>query len=183
MKLLGKKGISARYGHNREASAGFDGYIYGQTKEPIGSLKYGGANKELRDVGCGVAAIYNVMRFLGMPQGIAEVARDAEQLRLAFFGGRFGTKTRKLGRYFALHGVPCSKYRSCRSFKDALPSHKITIVCSWNDKITDGIHFYCLYPDPESGKIMSLNYHSSDAPQVFSADRLRDDRFIIGYGF
>lgn len=183
MKLFGRRGIARRYRENQEAAKGFDTYIYGQTKAPVASLRYGSAGKELRDVGCGIAAVYNVMRFLGQPQPVADVINDAELLRLAFMGGRFGTKTKKLDRYFKLHGVPCQIYRRCSDFKQALDSHSIAIVCTWNNKITDGIHFYCLYRDSETGELTALNYYSADAPQTFLLDNLRDDRFIIGYGF
>lgn len=183
MKLFGRRGIARRYGENSEAAKNFDSYICGQRNAPVASLRYGGAEKEFRDVGCGIAAIYNVMRFIGQPQPVADIIRDAELLQLAFMGGRFGTKTRKLGRYFKLRNVPCKTYRRCEDFKQALPNHAITIVCSWNDKITDGIHFYCLYIDSETGELTALNYCNAHAPIHFSIDSLRSDRFIIGYGF
>lgn len=181
MKLLGKKGIMRRYADNQRLAEGFDGFIFGQCKQPVGDLRYGSAEKPVADVGCGVAAVYNVMRLLGKDQPVADVARDCELLRLAFFGGRFGTATKKLGRYFSYHGVSCRKFRRCGEFKAALDGCKAAIVCTWNDKITDGIHFYCIYPD--GGSFSSLNFHSTDRAQPFSLSQLRDDRFIIGYVF
>ena len=155
MKLLGKKGIMRRYADNQRLAEGFDGFIFGQCKQPVGDLRYGSAEKPVADVGCGVAAVYNVMRLLGKYQPVADVARDCELLRLAFFGGRFGTATKKLGRYFSYHGVSCREFRRCGEFKAALDGCKAAIVCTWNDRITDGIHFYCIYPD--GGGFSSLN--------------------------
>ena len=182
MKIFGKKGIEKRFRFNQDAADGFDDYIFGQTKEPVSELKYGSLNKKISSVGCGVAAIYNVMRCIGDSQSFAEVLMDAELLRLPFCGGFFGTKTKKLGRYFKLHGVNFTKFRSCQKFKESLPDCKIAIVCSWNDKITDGIHFYCVVPDGED-KYNSINYYSSDCMREFSPDAIRDDRFIIAYCF
>ncbi|HCA05080.1 MAG TPA: hypothetical protein DEO32_04180 [Ruminococcaceae bacterium] len=181
MKILGKKGTEKRYQFNKAALGGFDGYIYGQTRQPVAGLKYGGGNKKISAVGCGAAAVYNVMKFIGRYQSFAEVARDCELLSLPFFGGRFGTKTQKLGRYFNLHGVKYSEFRSCGDFVNALKACNIAIVCSWNNKITDGIHFYCVYP--ENGGYKSLNYRSSDCPCDYSPDVLKPERFIIGYCF
>ena len=134
MKLLGKKGIMRRYADNQRLAEGFDGFIFGQCKQPVGELRYGSAEKPVADVGCGVAAVYNVMRLLGKDQPVADVARDCELLRLAFFGGRFGTATKKLGRYFSYHGVSCREFRRCGEFKAALDGCKAAIVCTWNDK-------------------------------------------------
>lgn len=181
MKIFGKKGIEKRYAQNLAALDGFDGYIYGQTKAPAADVKYGGRNKSVSSVGCGIAAIYNVMRFIGKPQSFAQVAREAELLRLPFFGGILGTKTRKLGRYFRLHKVEFTEEKKLESFKKALPDCKIAIVCSWNDKIADGIHFYCVYP--ADGGFKSVNYYSSDRPHDYSPDILKPERFIIGYTF
>lgn len=181
MKRFGKKGIMRRYADNRQTAKAFDGYIFGQCEQPVGDLRYGSAGKALADVGCGVAAIYNVMRFLGKEQPVADVTRDCELLRLAFFGGRFGTRTKKLGRYFDLHGVPYQIFRRCDRFKTALADCQIAIVCTWNNKITDGIHFYCVYPD--GGGFASLNYRSTDKAQPYALSLLRSDRFIIGYMF
>ena len=182
MKIFGKKGIECRYQSNKAKLAGFEGYIYGQTKAPAAGLKYGSAEKDISSVGCGVAAIYNVMKFIGKPQSFADVVKDAELLGLPFFGGRFGTKTKKLGRYFRLHNVNFTEYRSFEKFTKALPGSKISIIVSWNDKITDGIHFYCVYPDEESS-YKSINYYSSDRPFDFNPGNLRKDRFVIAYGF
>ena len=182
MKIFGKRGIERRYQANKSRLEGFNEYIYGQTKAPASEVKYGSAGRNVSYVGCGVAAIYNVMRFIGKPQSFADVVKDSEILRLPFFGGRFGTKTKKLGRYFKLHNIDFTEYRNYDNFKKALPSHKICIICSWNDKITDGIHFYCVYPR-EDGSFKSINYYSSDRPFDFDLSTLRKDRFIIAYGF
>ena len=63
-----------------------------------------------------------------------------------------------------------------------MPDCQIAIVCSWNDKITGGIRYYCIVPDGED-KYNSINYYSSDCMREFSLDAIRDDRFIIAYCF
>lgn len=100
MKIFGKKGIERRYQINKSRLEGFNEYIYGQTKAPASEVKYGSAGRNVSYVGCGVAAIYNVMRFIGKPQSFADVVKDSEILRLPFFGGKIRNQNKKARQIF-----------------------------------------------------------------------------------
>lgn len=169
------------YHSNLELFKPFEGYLYRQSDPRIARLRYGGFKKEIHSVGCGLVAIYNVMRRIGKPQSFVKVINDAERLRLPWLFGAFGTKTGQLKRYFDLHGVPCKRYKSSEAFKAALNSCDCAIVCTWNDKRRHGIHFYTIFSD--NGRLTALNLYNADSAVPFSLDKIKANRFIAGYGF
>ena len=175
--------ILRRYSFNLKQLGDYNGYVYNQHGAPVGNMKYGGAGKTFAKVGCGVAAIYNVMKFLGFEQNLADAVRDAELLHLTFLGARFGTKTRKLDRYFKYKGVPCEKIMNRDRFVGRLKECRIAIVCSWNKKLRHGIHFYCAYPEKDTGILRTINYRSGEKALEFTPEMIRRDRFVVGYIF
>ncbi len=166
---------------NKELTKPVEGYITRQTDERIAKAAYGRLGNPTSRVGCAVVAVYNVMLRLGKPQPYADVVRDCERLGLPWLFGALGTKPRKLGRYFRLHGVAFGRIRKADAFKAALNDCSAAIVCTWNSKITNGIHFYAVLK--ENGRLMSANQHYSNGLLDFDTSCIRNDRFIVGYVF
>jgi len=156
-------------------------YLYAQDDPRIASLCYGRAKQKIERSGCGLVAIYNVMKRLGKAQPFPDIIRDAQRLHMPWLFGFFGTKPRSLRRYFKLHGVPFRLTNDCADFKESLAAANAAVLCTWNDKRTSGIHFYAVFND--NGKLTALNRYCGNAPTAFSAEDVRADRFICGYLF
>ena len=169
------------YFSNIELLKNLPTYVFRQSDPKVANLKYGRLGRRFEQVGCGMAATYNVMKKLGREQPLPDIIRDAERLHMPWLFGLFGTKPKSLGRYFKSKSVPFAQATDCQSFKDRLSSARAAIICTWNDKRLDGIHFYAVFN--EGGRLRALNYYDEDEATLFSADELRSDRFIVGYLF
>lgn len=156
-------------------------YVTGQNDSRIGGLPYGRAKRKIAAVGCGLVAIYNVMRRLHCPQTLEEIICDAQKLKMPWLFGVFGTKPKSLGRYFRLKKIPFEQTSDSAAFLKMLPTADAAIICTWNNKRTDGIHFFTVFND--SGKFTALNQYNADTPTVFSFETVRRNRFITGYLF
>ncbi len=156
------------------------GYIFNQSDPVIADVRYGVSRRKVKNVGCGIVAVYNVMLCLNEPKSFAEIAVEARKLRMPWLFGFFGTKPRSLGRYFDKTGVPYIRTDSAEEFCGGLENCNAAIICTWNDRRRDGIHFYAIIND--GGKLTSLNRFCDETkPSVFSPESVRADRFITGY--
>lgn len=173
-----RRGIGERFVYNRALLRDFDGFVYSQSRPPVNALLYGSAGKRFGEVGCGVAAVCNIMRLLGKSQPLAEVLREAEQLRLPLCGARLGTKLFAPARYFRRHGVPFRRVYGCRACRALLPQYRAALICTWNDRFLDGVHFYCVFRDAATGALRSLNFADADSELPFDPEQLRPRRFI-----
>lgn len=171
----------SNYISNKELSQPLDGYIFRQSDPRVAPLHYGRFGRELKNVGCGVVAMYNVCQRLGKPQEVAGIIRDAERLRMPWLFGLFGTKPKSLDRYFASREIPLRKTTDSEELRNSLAQSDCAVICTWNKKRSDGIHFFTVLND--GGKLSALNLYDSDRATSFSADEIRDDRFIAGYLF
>lgn len=178
---MSKRKIEQRFKDNSASLGDFGGLVYSQTAKPVSDLAFGRRGKTFSKVGCGAAAAYNTLRLLGREITLAEVIRDFELLRLPRFGGLWGTKPLGLRRFFRLHKVPYRLFFNCDKFKNELLGCHIAVVCSFNDKILSGMHFYCLRPNPLDNSLRAVNYTYSGGETVFPISRLRNDRFVVGY--
>lgn len=156
-------------------------YLYGQDDVRVASLRYGKARRQIESVGCGLVAVYNVMKRLDREQSFEDIIRDAQRLHMPWLFGFFGTKPRSLSRYFKLHRVDCRLTNNCAEFKSSLSEANAAIICTWCGKRTDGIHFFTVFND--DGRLTALNRYCGKAPTPFSSDEIREDRFICGYLF
>ena len=165
-----------------EKSKADTSYIFRQSHPSVADLRYGAIHRRFADVGCGVAAVYNVMLFLGKPQAIPDIIRDAESLKMPWLFGMFGTKPKSLGRYFSKMGVPYRQTDSAAQFREALKTAGCAVICTWNERKTDGIHFFTILRSGDS--FTSLNqYCDCDRAVLFSPDAISESRFITGYLF
>ena len=171
----------SNYISNKELSEPIDGYIYRQSDPRVARLRYGSSRRRVKNTGCGVVAMYNICRRLGKPQQAAEIIRDAERLKMPWLFGIIGTKPKSLDRYFDFRGIPVRKTTDSEDFKSSLPQADCAVICSWNGKRSDGIHFYTVLDD--DGKLSALNLYDRACATPFSLDNVRADRFIAGYLF
>lgn len=156
-------------------------YVTRQNDPLIGSLAYGRAKRQIANVGCGLVAIYNIMSRLRCPQTVEEIIRDAQRLKMPWLFGIFGTKPKSLGRYFRQKKIPFEQTSDSAVFLKKLPAADAAIICTWNSKRTEGIHFFAVLND--NGSFSALNQYNADTPTAFSAEAVRRDRFITGYLF
>ena len=169
------------YRENLEKLPAYDDYIYCQSAEPVGHLRFG-TNGRVDSNGCGAVALYNVMKHIGKEQDFCDVIRDEMQLGMLWMGGRFGTKPWTLGRYFMHYKIPFQKYKSPNDFKAALLTHRIGIVCTWNRHVRDGMHFYCVYYSDKENKYSAINYAQSENNTTeICLYEIGNLRFVNGY--
>lgn len=172
--------IENRYQENLCRLPEYRDYIYYQRDPAIRDLCYG-RQGNVGDNGCGAVAVHNAMKFIEKEQNFCDVLHEMEELRMTWFGARFGTKPGSLGRYFTRNNIPYRKYKSPNDFKAALLTHKIGIVCTWNKRFS-GMHFYCVYYSLEDNAYYTANLitpGSEFKPVDLSA--ISNLRFITGY--
>lgn len=167
---------------NLELYKPINDYLYRQDDKKAAALKYGRLGKRIENVGCALVAIFNVMRRLGKPREMTDIILAAEKLRMPWLFALFGTKPRSLGRYFSANGVEYARTSNLAKFKERLKSCNAAIVCTWNSKRRQGIHFYTVFND--GGTLTSLNrFCNNDNAIPFSPNVLKENRFITGYLF
>ena len=171
-----------RYNSNKAQYIPTNKYIFLQSDPSVASLKYGKPGIKIKTNGCGMVAVYNVMRSLGNPVELPDIIREAEALRMPWLFGFFGTKPRSLGRYFSKKEISFKRTDDCAEFKESLEKCRAAIICTWCSKRRDGIHFFAIIND--SGKLKALNRWSDvDHATDITPDDIRADRFITGYLF
>ena len=170
------------YNSNKEQYTPANEYIFLQSDPSVAKIKYGRTGMKVKHNGCGMVAVYNVMRRLGSPCELPDIIRDAEALRMPWLFGLFGTKPRSLGRYFSKKEISYVRTDDCTEFIEKLEKCSAAIVCTWCSKRRDGIHFYTILN--EGGIFKALNRWSNvDNATHFSPDDIRPNRFITGYLF
>lgn len=158
------------------------GYLYRQNDPAVAAARYGRLRLPVSYVGCGLVAIYNVMRRLGQPQEFAAIVRDAQRLHMPWLFGLFGTKPHAPAKYFRAKQVPFVQTDSAEKFRAALRNCNAAILCTWNDKRTQGIHFFTVFND--NGRLTALNrYDGGTRPTPFTPQDVKDKRFITGLIF
>lgn len=171
--------IEARYRENLRLLPDYRDYIFSQRAPGVRELRFGEHGHVGRE-GCGAVALHNVMKLIEKEQNFCDVLREAEELRMTWFGARFGTKPNALGRYFYQHKIPFWKYTSPNDFKAALLTHRIGVVCTWNKRLR-GMHFYCVRFSPEDGAYYTANLGGGEDFRRITLDEISGRRFITGY--
>lgn len=144
------------------------------------------------EVGCEVAAIYNLMIDLGKPQMLSQVIYDFEKwaIEYAFAWGNFGSEPRKLYRYLKHKDIPYKKYTSYKKYKKAISvtdsNHYISSF--WNTSISEGLHTFYIRRNvtiTEDTTITTyITYNRYGRVESFNNFQDIDDNFgsfIVGY--
>lgn len=178
---MNKRQIANHFKINSQLLSGFDGFVYSQAEESVGKSVFGRAEKTVKKVGCGAVAAYNAAKFLGIKITLPEVIRDFEELKIARLFGVLGSKPLGIKRFFKRRKISSKLFFNVDSFKAALPKCKIAVVCSFNEKLKNGMHFYCVRFDEESGTLKAMNHTYSPGETTLSPDKIRLGRFVAGY--
>ena len=166
-----------RYQHNKDLLPCLEDYICGQDDPTVAELRYGTANRPVRQVGCAAVAVYNALRLVGKQMNFCEILAQFETLRMPWLFGLFGTKPLSLKRFFRYNKIPFQNYYRLKQFRTAFTDGCVGIVSAWN-KGFHGIHFYCIFQ--KDGKLYSLNQYYSRHALDFSIKELSKPRFIVG---
>lgn len=179
--LRTKERRAKRYFSNLELYKPLPSYLFRQTHPDVASLRYGRCSRRFGTVGCGTAAVYNVMKRKNHAEALPEILREAERLRMPWLFGLFGTKPKSLRRYFDEKHVPYWFTTDAFVLRAMLESADAAVICTWNKPATGGIHFYTVLND--NGVLTAVNRFNSDSATAFAPDEIDAKRFIAGYIF
>ncbi len=118
------------------------GYVCSQNQSKIKDMCYD--EKTVSYSGCGVIAIYNLMKSIGRWMSLPQVILECEMNDLTILGGTFGTKHKNIKKFFNAHSVSYKYYEKESSFIKKLNAFKQScIVVYWNNKrYTSKIHIF-----------------------------------------
>lgn len=154
--------------------------IYNQRDEQYAGLRYGIGRFAFN--GCEIAAVYNALVLTGVKPELEALIGEFSSNGAMWLRGLWGTRPRRIGRYFDAHGIP---YRRCATLAETEPAlGEVCLLSFWNGTPPfRGIHTVAVYN--ENGRIFALNRHYSSAGPAFFgsvAEVLgKKDRFITGY--
>lgn len=135
-------------------------YVYDQTDTrtdgyKAGNYRFGFWAAKFKDVGCEIAACYNIAIALGKAEALSKTVQYAEKnLKIDFMGGKWGCLPRELGEYFSHKGLRYIRVGDDFDEFEAevLKREKCKIVFSrWNDG-RNGLHTFYI------NKLGSRNY-------------------------
>ena len=183
-----KRKYDLAYGHyyfNKNNSPLFFGYIFGQYDKRIKNVRMGTSNVLLRNNGCGLVAIYNVLIMLGKRQYLHQIILEAELNGMLSWGGTFGTSSSGIEKFFKSHGFKFKKVETYKKLKKERSKTSIIILYMRNEGSLSR-HYYCVYRT--SSGYYSLNrYNENTCNEIFSwkyFEKVGDpDRFIRAFCF
>ena len=183
-----KRKYDLAYGHyyfNKKNSPLFFGYIFGQYDKRIKNVRMGTSNVLLRNNGCGLVAIYNVLIMLGKRQYLHQIILEAELNGMLSWGGTFGTSSSGIEKFFKSHGFKFKKVETYKKLKKERSKTSIIILYMRNEGSLSR-HYYCVYRT--SSGYYSLNrYNENTRKEIFSwkyFEKVGDpDRFIRAFCF
>ena len=154
------------YDTNKKLFGSYNDYIWGQAYKwdkinvNIRDMVYDKA--KIKDVGCELVAVYNVMKRLGKWQNFANLITEFVINGLSWNYGYFGTESKYLAKYFDSHSVKYSHYyKDVSRFEKKAKKGRIAIMSFWNSGwFCDGIHTVAVFY--KNGKWIVYNYSKYD---------------------
>ncbi|MDR0751867.1 MAG: hypothetical protein LBF12_04715 [Christensenellaceae bacterium] len=133
--------IEANYKHNKK-NKDPDKYINNQNDGDFHNWKFGVSTMDKN--GCGVIAVYNLLRMRGETKNLADVAYEIENNTGTLILGIFGTDPTHFGEYFRSKKIKVTEYTNLTKLEDAAKemstSQKIVLEI-WNEpSILKGAH-------------------------------------------
>lgn len=173
----GIKGVYKNTYVTNQTQTGFNGHN-------AGNYKFGFTTFE--DVGCEVAAAYNLMISLGRAEYLSETIYSFEKLGIefAFAWGKAGSNPLQMYHYFDNKGLGYKKITSWSTFKNYVSdkgNYKI-VMSRWNDPFITGLHTFFI--DKYNGNFegFNFNYYSTSTENKTDITSYNDgDGFIVGY--
>lgn len=176
---------------NQEYEKDFDGYIYGQETCPN---FYIGLESRMAEVGCELAAVYNVLRFYDYSVNISDIIYEAEQNGYIMNNGAYGTNPFKLN--MLLKAFDFSKRLKINQYKDykvfsgqvgtSTSNDCIYIASFWNKLMNPraGLHTVAFYKKAGENKLFALNFNTGEFSESVFTDIsgiCKKSTFVVGY--
>lgn len=142
-----------------------------------------GIKSNIADMGCGVIAIYNVMRKLGKPQSLADVIFACDSKSGDLFFGHGGVDFTHFREYFYSHYIAVNMHCGFKSMKSALesmPTNKMAIVSYWtNSQHTQG-HYIAVEKFVEDGVTKFNCYNNGYSARPDTIEQIVESYFDYG---
>ncbi len=163
-----------------------------QGMAPINCMRYGAHPFSWN--GCGILAMFHVLRFLGQKEPLPDLIWQFECNRMPWFlpGAHFGTNPARLGRVLRAKGIGYSMTRTKAEFLQnaANGEHRCGIVSYWNHRISQ--HPFCFFGGGmhtvayqfRDGRYEVYNVGEQDTrPRYMESlgELLEDRRMTVGY--
>ncbi len=176
---------------NRQLEKNLEGYIFGQR---VCSHFYIGKESRMADVGCELAAVYNVFQFHDMKRKISDIIYDAEQEGYIMKEGAYGTNPFKLNNLIDDLDSYCrlsiEQYKAYDEFydklEDSMSTDQIFIVSFWNDYLhpSEGVHTIAIYSKEGCDILYALNNKTNwdVEEEIHDFEEIcKKNTFIVGY--
>ncbi len=174
-----------QYQNNCKKLGFFDKYIYDQKNKKVAELQFSSAR--IKDVGCEIIAIYNVMKLLGKFQPFANVISECFMNGLDWLSGHFGINPKNIYKYFDAHKIYYQKTTSFETWINRLHKKKRGILSAWNAKnIFSGLHTVMITYKNNKYYIYNAWKNSTKEEEIKTKQKLKEymvGSFIIGYTF
>lgn len=158
-----------------------DGFINGQAL--FSTYRFGFCT--LDEVGCGIIAIYNMLRMFGTPQKLADLIREFETNSTETVPfGFWGINPYSLKKYFNKYYIPYSKINRISQLDKMKSDGGIYLLTYWNNakKLTAGAHTVALCCIDNEYVVFNLsNRKTSVSKFKNAADIIGNGKLIRGY--
>lgn len=139
----------------------------------------------LDEVGCGIIAIYNMLRMFGTPQKLADLIREFETNSTETVPfGFWGINPYSLKKYFNKYCIPYSKINRISKLDKMKIEGGIYLLTYWNNakKLIAGAHTVALCCIDNEYVVFNLsNRRTSVSKFKNAADIIDDGKLIRGY--
>ena len=175
----------AHYTTNLALEGNSLGYIYGQKNCP--AFVIGSSN--MASVGCGMAAVYNALKFMGAQIKVSSIIRTFEKNGYLMLHGYLGSDPFAIAEYLDNNNFNYTQYTDFSDMEDAvnegMSTRQAYIISRWNGTdITDGLHTFALYTTESGNGVHVYNlYDNSTGVRDYNdiGDFVDDDTFVVGY--
>lgn len=188
-----KMKAKSNYKYNKKLESGGNGvgkdcYIYNQSDTTTrnrrsGNYRFGFTT--FRNVGCEVAAAYNVALALKDTERLSQTIYYFETLSIMFSigWGHLGSNPGEISRYLKERGFSYKKYTSFKNLSSEVAKRKNCkiIMSRWNAAPTTGLHTF--YVKKENKKFYGYNwrYEEKSVKKTSLKDFNNGSGFIVGY--
>ena len=174
-----------RFRKNKKIVGKFNGFIYGQNVKHNGyniqNVLLGVNNCKVGSNGCGLVAVYNVMKWIEKYQYFPNVIVEAEINDMLVLGGSLGVSDKKIGEYFHAHKVKYDKIETVSKLKSKIGKYRISIIYVRNNRSISR-HYFCVIK--RYNKFLALNYYNNLTKLIdFSWSMCDKNHFIRAYCF
>lgn len=174
---------------NMHEGVNYRNYITNQREdwlEGYKSANYKFGFAEFKDVGCEVAAVYNLMISNGTSQPLSEVIYNFEKWAIEFSvgWGYLGSNPRDIYRYLRNKGISYKRNSVYGYFENRVSSAFVGTDFIMSTINSNGIGLHTYYFRKEFDYLLTYNFNAEDSPVPYqNLDSIYDETglFIVGY--